>query len=849
MARLQRSAKRIYSPSALEFWFQKLGEDWEPHFTESALARGRDYYTSGIIREVELGAEDAIIHCKVEQEAFYALIEWDCDTLKVRGSLESREVNEAVAAAGLYEIEELVADEVDPLGPGRSQEKTEANGAGKEKEAEPPDPSAAESGPRRHLELDLSGSELGLVVEPYWMNGMRKRVPALKEGIDPGPGGVSKGIGDREELVRLTGLAHKAGFEYRSRKGDFVLKDPKRIPRFLSENLETWEKIFSVALDREAERLRRGVQRARLVGKARTGRAADRMEVQWHLQVGDTLLPDGVALKLARRGSGINLVPGVGLVELGEPEAESIEEWQAFTREGACGEWPRYMLLSLFTESVDQLDMEGSLEDWLSRVEGTLESKWNPPGFLRDYQRKGVEWMADQCELGCHTLLADEMGLGKTLQVLGLIETRALEGEAAERPHLIVCPASVVPVWRNEIQRFFPGKEIEELKSGHDFERIRVGPGTIWIASYTQLRRHRHQLGETAFGYAVLDEAQQIKNPDAKVSQTCMQIQAAHRIAMTGTPLENRQLDLWSQFRYLMPGLLGSRKRFEEKVAADHSGEFRSRLSEQIRPFILRRTKEAVVRELPPKVEMDLSCPLSELQVKRYRSLTDAALNELGDNIDNAVEKDSMHFFALLTRLRQVCCDPGLLPEEECDASNSGKIQSLLGKVEEVLESGSKAVIFSQFTGFIDRIHEALSERFPTTPIDELTGKTRDRDRPVKAFQEGKGGRLMLVSLRAGGVGITLHAADYVFLMDPWWNPAVEAQAIDRVHRIGQEKPVFVYRMVTEGTIEARIMDLKQEKKDLFDRMLGDLEGVKGIRESFHSLSQLVSLESGDRPE
>lgn len=849
MARLQRSAKRIYSPSALEFWFQKLGEDWEPHFSESALARGRDYYTSGIIREVELGAEDAIIHCKVEKEAFYALIEWDGPVPKIRGSLEATDVNEAVAAAGFYEIEELVADEVKPLGPTSVDGSSESRGTGEAgHEGTAPTASApVDLGPRRHLELDLSGSEQGLVVEPYWMNGTRKRVPALKEGIDPGPAS-DNGVGDREELVRLTGMAHKAGFEYRSAKGDFLLKDAKRIPRFLSENLQNWQKVFSVALDPEAERLQRGVQRAKLVGKAKTGETRDRMEIRWHLQVGEHLLTDGVAHKLARRGSGINLVPGIGLVELGEAEAEAIEEWQAFTREGGGGEWPNYMLLSLFAESVDDLDLEGSLEEWLSQVEGSTDTLWNPPGFLRDYQQKGVEWMAGQCELGCHILLADEMGLGKTLQVLGLIHSRPLEGEASDAPHLIVCPASVVPVWRNEIQRFFPAVGIEELKSGHDFEEVAAEGGTIWIASYTQLRRHKHQLGKARFGYAVLDEAQQIKNPDAKVSQACMQIDAAHRIALTGTPLENRQLDLWSLFRYLMPGLLGSRRRFEEKVAADRTGEFRSQLSEQIRPFILRRTKQAVVRELPPKVEMDLSCPLSDLQVKRYRSLTESALTELGDSIESAVHRDSMHFFALLTRLRQVCCDPGLLPGEECDPANSGKIQSLLGKVEEVLESGSKAVIFSQFTGFIDRIHEALGERFPTTPIHELTGQTRDRDRPVQAFQEGVGAGLMLVSLRAGGVGITLHAADYVFLMDPWWNPAVEAQAIDRVHRIGQEKPVFVYRMVTEGTIESRIMALKQEKKDLFDRMLGDLEGVKEIRESFQSLSELVSLEAGDRP-
>jgi SNF2 family DNA or RNA helicase len=554
------------------------------------------------------------------------------------------------------------------------------------------------------------------------------------------------------------------------------------------------------------------------------------------------------AWKVARKGSGLSLVPGIGVVELGEEEAEAIEEWQAFKRGETPDEWPRYMLLSLFTDPIGDLNLEGALEHWLGEVDQVGSRQWPTPDFLRDYQARGIHWLAGQCELGCHVLLADEMGLGKTLQVLGLIEARPLEEEAGRRPHLIVCPASVVPVWKNEIQRFYPKLRISILKTGHDFETVETDPGAIWLASYTQLRRHKHQLGKIQFGYSVLDEAQQIKNPDAKVSHACMQIQAAHRLALTGTPLENRQLDLWTLFRYLMPGLLGGRRRSEMKVAEDLTGEFRTHLGEQIRPFILRRTKGEVMQELPPKVEMDLSCPMTELQVNRYRSLTEEGLKEMGDNIDDAVSADSMHFFALLTRLRQVCCDPGLLPGDLCDTRNSGKIQSLLGKIEDILENDRKAVIFSQFTSFIDRIEEALSEQFPTTPLYQLTGKTRDRDRPVREFQERTGGAVILVSLRAGGVGITLHAADYVFLMDPWWNPAVEAQAVDRVHRMGQLNPVFVYRMITEGTIEERIQLLKNEKRDLFARVVGDLEGVRGIRESFQSLSQLVTLESEEIP-
>lgn len=842
MATQQRSAKRIYSPTALEFWFQKLERDWEPFFRPEALQRGREIYTTGIIREIELSEEDAIIHCKVDKEAFYALVEWKNEDPSFRGSRDDRDFNESVAAAGMYEIEELVADEVTALTPdsphkGKSK-KNPGNGD------QPPSSDSSlplHQQPGRRLGIQLLGTEQGLVVEPYWKNGSDTKIPALKQGSSVEKAGHT--VEEREALVRLTGLAHKAGFQYRNGKGDFVLRETKKIPAFFSDVLSSWRRVFPIDLDAEAKRLQAGVQKVELTARAETGAIGQTMRMRWRLQVGNQILPAEDAFRIARRGSGLNLVSGVGVVEMDAEQAEAIEEWQAFQKGTEETTLPRYMLLSLFAEKVSELNLEGALEGWLTEVDQVGEKYWNLPEFLRHYQESGVRWLAGQCELGCHVLLADEMGLGKTLQILGLITSRKLEAAYAERPHLIVCPSSVVPVWKNEIHRFFPQLPLQVLKSGYDFASAEVQPRSVWLASYTQLRRHKHLLSDHPFGYAVLDEAQQIKNPDAKVSHACMQIRAAHRLALTGTPLENRQLDIWTLFRYLMPGLLGSRKRFEAKVAEDLTGEFRARLATQIDPFILRRTKDQVLDELPPKMEMDLSCPLSDLQVKTYRTLTEEGLDSLGDDLEAASAESSMHFFALLTRLRQVCCDPALLPGVECDAGNSGKIQSLLGKVEEIFENGSKVVIFSQFTTFLDRIEESLAEAYPSVPLFKLTGSTRDREKPVQDFQESLGGAAILVSLRAGGVGITLHAADYVFLMDPWWNPAVEAQAIDRVHRLGQENPVFVYRMVTEGTIEERIQALKAEKRDLFQQVVGDMEGFRGIRESFQSLSQLVSLD------
>jgi len=464
------------------------------------------------------------------------------------------------------------------------------------------------------------------------------------------------------------------------------------------------------------------------------------------------------------------------------------------------------------------------------------------PEILRPYQRRGVEWMHHLAEVGCHGLLADEMGLGKTLQVIALLASRPVAG----LPSLVVCPASVVPVWRGEIERFFPHLSVDVLKAGHDFSAR--SDAVIWLASYTQLRKHRSLLPDHEFGYAMLDEGQFIKNPDAKVTQTCFAIRARHRMVLTGTPLENRQLDLWSIFRFLLPGLLGSRSAFESALGGDRDGTL-ARLRAQLAPFILRRTKREVAQELPPKVEMDLLCPLTDVQRAEYARICTEGLARLGDDVGTAMRERSFGFLALLTRLRQTCCDPDMLPWLKSPLSDSGKINLLMDKLAEVIGNGHKVVIFSQFVMLLERVHEALALALPELPRFELTGMTLDRQKPVESFQNAEGAAVMLVSLKAAGTGITLHAADYVFLLDPWWNPAVEAQAVDRVHRIGQTNTVFVYRMVTEGTIEERIQSLKQSKRDLFDRLIGDLGGDFDLSQHFSSLHSLVQLTEVAEPE
>ena len=279
----------------------------------------------------------------------------------------------------------------------------------------------------------------------------------------------------------------------------------------------------------------------------------------------------------------------------------------------------------------------------------------------------------------------------------------------------------------------------------------------------------------------------------------------------------------------ILPGLLGSRTSFESALHTDRESTI-GRLRTQLAPFILRRTKKEVATELPPKMEMDLICPLTDVQRAEYARICSEGLERLGDDVGAAMREKSFGFLALLTRLRQTCCDPDMLPWLKSPLSDSGKINLLVEKLTEIVSSGHKVVIFSQFVMLLDRVREALAKHFPELARYELTGMTLDRQKPVQGFQSAQGAAAMLVSLKAAGTGITLHAADYVFLLDPWWNPAVEAQAIDRAHRIGQTNQVIATRVVARDTIESKILELQASKRALADAILSeDKGGLAGV--------------------
>ena len=673
----------------------------------------------------------------------------------------------------------------------------------------------------------------------------RTRHPALGPDAHAGTNGNGHvSSGERAKLIGLAAYARKAHFQYNQETGAYLMESLVEIPNFLKVTLPLWKRVFSIELDDKTANLLKGTRSIEIEAVAERAQGDAGLNLRWIFRTGERMLTDSEVSALVKRGGQPVILPNLGIVALSAEKWESFSSWRRNleeTQEGGAAQL-QYLIFSLFNDARLKLTLSPEMEAWRQRVLAAPDSPPKMAAILRPYQRRGVEWMFHLCEVDCHGLLADEMGLGKTLQVLSLLAARSIK----DRPSVIVCPASVVPVWREEIAKFFPELAVDVLKTGNDFGSNK--DPVIWLCSYTQLRKHRSLLDSFEFAYAVLDEGQFIKNPDAKVTQTCFAIRARHRIVLTGTPLENRQLDLWSIFRFLLPGLLGSRSSFEASLNADREGTL-NRLRAQLAPFILRRTKKEVAQELPPKVEMDLICPLTDVQRAEYARICTEGLERLGDDVGSAMREKSFGFLALLTRLRQTCCDPDMLPWLKAPLSDSGKINLLVEKLAEIVGSGHKVVIFSQFVMLLDRVRAALIQNFPDLPRYELTGMTLDRLKPVQAFQGAPGAAAMLVSLKAAGTGITLHAADYVFLLDPWWNPAVEAQAVDRVHRIGQTNTVFVYRMVTAGTVEERIQALKASKKDLFDKLVGGLGGDFDLSQHFSSMKSLVQLTASPEQE
>jgi hypothetical protein len=627
-----------------------------------------------------------------------------------------------------------------------------------------------------------------------------------------------------ERAAALRARLIDVGFVPRSSDG-FALHGADRAAHFVRETLPTWDDLDR-RLDPGLTDLVRGNTELDInVVAERSGVDANWFELKVDVFVGGSgaaLTPKELAALLSSSGRFAEVRGKLVDVEKLRERNDILNDIAERRHSGLAA------LLALRDELHDNFG-NVSLPPEVERMREKLRdfqgiATVEPPaltnGSLRGYQQRGLDFLAYLAEFGFGGILADEMGLGKTVQVVSyLLRRKQIDGAV---PSLVIAPTSVTHTWQNEIARFAPELKVLRLQSGSEraarYEDI--PSADVVVTSYALARLDAQQLSQFNFRALILDEAQNAKNPSSQIARVVRGLHADHRLALTGPPVENSLRDLWAIFAFVEPGLLGSessfRRRFEIPIAENDevtTATLRSRLE----PFLLRRTKEDVAPELPERTEVSLACDLSPLQRRLYRGVAEAARRDVFAIVDQqGIENSTVHVLAALTRLRQICAHPGLLfPEYLTEPDASAKFEAFLETVDEILSGGHRLLVFSAFASML-RIMRAEFDRRGLT-YGYLDGSTKDKDRQdeVARFMQPDGPPIFLCSLKAGGVGLTLTAADYVILYDPWWNPAVERQAIDRTHRIGQHRAVTAYRLVSSGTVEEKIRALAERKSNL----------------------------------
>ncbi len=503
---------------------------------------------------------------------------------------------------------------------------------------------------------------------------------------------------------------------------------------------------------------------------------------------------------------------------LSQEFARRLEDLRCLSESHGDGLRVNGMLASLVAEAVQgaRLEVDEGWKKHLHEIDqrqpAALPSTFKAQ--LRDYQLEGYRWLVHLANLGCGACLADDMGLGKTVQALALMLTRAVHG-----PQLVIAPTSVCANWAVEMERFAPTLRPQLYAGSNRKLQGPLGPFDVVLTSYTLLVQDVEELTSQRWASVVLDEAQAIKNAITRRSQAVMALKADFRLITTGTPIENHLGELWNLFHFLNPSLLGSMDTFNQRFASHIEAgdrEAGQRLKRLLSPFLLRRTKTQVLQELPSRTEVTIHVELSESERALYEAIRRSALENLSEVSDQS-RGASVRIFAELMKLRRACCHPSLVTGEL--GGTASKFEALCELLEEMLENGHKALVFSQFIDHLALVRDHLEKR--GIAYQYLDGSTpmRDRQKRVEAFQAGVG-EVFLISLRAGGTGLNLTAADYVIHLDPWWNPAVEDQASDRAHRMGQKRPVTIYRLVTKNSVEERILELHQSKRELADSLL-----------------------------
>lgn len=557
-----------------------------------------------------------------------------------------------------------------------------------------------------------------------------------------------------------------------------------------------------------------------------------REDHEWFSVSGEVNLPDGTVVTMTRLLELLEKRQG-NFLPMGENEflaltrefRQRLEDFLAFGQKKGEAVRVSPLAIPLLEDLSGKTGNFSNDAAWDNRVKRLKEAESLEPKVpstlqtsLRDYQTEGFQWLARRAHWGVGACLADDMGLGKTLQALALLLERAPEG-----PALVVAPTSVCGNWLSEAARFAPTLNVMQFGPGNREKAVgAAGPFDLVVTTYGLLQQEAKLLASRTWETIILDEAQAIKNGATRRSRAAVGLKGKFRMIATGTPIENHLGELWSLFRFLNPGLLGSLDRFNSRFAVpiekNDSRDARARLKKLVRPFVLRRTKDEVLDELPERTEIRVTVEMSPGERSLYEALRQKAIAKLdGEETAEGPGQKRFAILAEITRLRRACCHPSLIAPEE--SIPGAKLEAFAKILDELRENGHKALVFSQFIDHLAILRKHLEDR--GIPYQYLDGSTpaRQRTSRIGAFQAGEGD-CFLISLKAGGLGLNLTAADYVIHMDPWWNPAVEDQASDRAHRIGQTRPVTVYRMVAAGSIEEKILELHRHKRDLADGLL-----------------------------
>ena len=641
----------------------------------------------------------------------------------------------------------------------------------------------------------------------------------------------------RDNLYPIPGLLEEMNFTYDSPLAAFKSRITKQFPEKFAEWAKTIPETIKVEMDENLQSLLADPVAAAIRFEV-VNQEIDWFDLRVVIDVeGVTLTKEQIRALVSARGGYVRMDDGRWMrleIKLDDAQRDAVTKL-GLDPFDLSGETHRMHALQLADpRAAEVFDPKA----WQRIKERTSEIKIDvkpdvPTALqatLRPYQIDGFHFLAYLSVNGFGGILADDMGLGKTIQsityVLWLREDYLARNKQGRKkvvvpPVLIVCPKSVLDVWASETEKFAPGIRVQVIRNKEQavVEDILANYDMV-VINYAQLRVCGEQINSIKWLTVILDEGQQIKNPDSKAAKAARELTAYNRLVLSGTPIENRLLDMWSLMAFAMPGVLGSRAYFKKRFDKRKDSQSQNRLAARLQPFLLRRTKQQVAKDLPPRTEEEVYAKMEGIQRQLYKAeLRRIQKALLGMDSDESVKKNSFAILQGLMRLRQICCHPGLV-DKKYVGEDSAKLNALFYLLDQLRDEGHKVLVFSQFTTMLDIIRARLEADH--RPFNYLTGATKDRKAEIERFQTTKEPSVFLLSLKAGGAGLNLTSASYVILYDPWWNPAVESQAIDRTHRIGQKNKVIAYRLLTRDSVEEKIRVLQHQKNQLVTNVLGD---------------------------